>query len=280
VVAPEEGLVRKPTATLAGLRTYAPLVANFAGRELKARYRRSLLGWTWSLLSPLSTIVVYSLVFSVFLKVDPDPAGNGDKNFALFLFSGLVVWLFFSGMITGSMDWLSSVGDLRRKVYFPPEAAIFGSAAALGVQSAIEIGVLLGAMIAIGNVGLPSLLLPLVLIFAGLFGLGLGFFVTVANTHYRDVQYLVGIILNAAFFLVPIVYPMNIIPERHWGLPVRKLIEYNPVNQFVAAARDCVYFVEWPSAGRWLAMVGYSVATFLVGWRFFSRRSMDLSEEM
>ena len=272
--------MRSLSATLAGLQAYAPLVRNFAGRELKARYKRSLLGWTWSLLGPLSTIVVYSLVFSVFFKAEPPAAGNGDKNFALFLFSGLVVWLFFSGMITGSMGWLASVGDLRRKVYFPPEAAIFGSAAALGVQSAIEAAVLVAAMIAIGNIGLVVIALPIVLMLTGLFGLGLGFFVAVANTHYRDVQYLVGIVLNAVFFLVPIVYPLTLIPERHWGLPVLKIVEYNPIHQFVAAGRDVTYLVEWPSLSRWVAIFGYSMASFFLGWRFFARRSMDLSEEM
>ena len=262
------------------VRTYGPLVRNFAARELKARYKGSLLGWTWSLLSPLSTLVVYSLVFSVFLKVEPPLAGNGDKNFALYLFAGLVPWLLFSGMITGSMGWLTSVGDLRRKVYFPPETAIFGSAAALGVQTAIEATVLVAAMVVFGNIGFTVVLLVPSLVLTGLFGLGIGFFVTVANTHYRDVQYLVGIALNALFFLVPIVYTRDLIPDEHWGFPVGAAIDANPIHQFVAAARDAVYFQEWPSATRWLALVGYSSVFFAVGWRFFSKRSMDLSEDM
>ena len=108
------------------------------------------------------------------------------------------------------------------KSFFPPETAIFGSALALGVQSAIEAAVLILVMILIANVGLTTLVLPIILVLAGLFGLGIGFFVCVFNTHYRDVQYLVGIILNALFFLVPIVYPISIIPEAHWGIPIRK----------------------------------------------------------
>tara|TARA_B100001029_G_C15057783_1_gene455802 strand:+ start:821 stop:1666 length:846 start_codon:yes stop_codon:yes gene_type:complete len=259
---------------------YFPLVQNFARRELKARYKRSLLGWTWSLLNPISTILVYSLVFSVFFRAAPPPSGNGSQNFALFLFTGLVVWLLFAGMINGSMGWLSSIGDLRRKVFFPPETAIFGSALALGVQSAIEAAVLILVMILIANVGLTTLVLPIILVLAGLFGLGIGFFVCVFNTHYRDVQYLVGIILNALFFLVPIVYPISIIPEAHWGIPIRKMIEYNPVNQFVAAARESAYLLEWSSWNRWALIIFYSVASFTLGWRFFNKRSMQLSEDM
>ncbi|HAE55313.1 MAG TPA: hypothetical protein DCG25_10110 [Acidimicrobiaceae bacterium] len=259
---------------------YAPLVRNFARRELKSRYKRSLLGWTWSMLSPLSTILVYSLVFSVFFRAAPPAAGNGSQNFAMFLFTGLVVWLFFAGMINGSMGWLGAIGDLRRKVFFPPETAIFGSALALAVQSAIEAAVLLIVMLLVGNIGVSTLALPFILALAGIFGLGIGFFVCVLNTYYRDVQYLVGIILNALFFLVPIVYPIGIIPEQHWGLPIRKVVEWNPVNQFVAAARESAYLLQWPSLTRWGILLLYSFAVFGLGWRFFAQRSMLLSEDM
>lgn len=269
-----------PQNLIASAGKYTPLVRNFARRELKSRYKRSLLGWTWSLLSPLSTILVYSLVFSVFFRAAPPAAGNGSENFALFLFTGLVVWLLFAGMINGSMGWLAAIGDLRRKVFFPPETAIFGSALALAVQSAIEAGVLLLVMVLIGNVGFTTLVFPLILVLAGIFGLGIGFFVCVLNTHYRDVQYLVGIVLNALFFLVPIVYPIGIIPEQHWGLPIRKIVEWNPINQFVTAARESAYLLQWPSATRWCALFLYSFAMFALGWRFFSKRSMLLSEDM
>jgi len=270
----------KLTTTVTSASRYLPLVRNFARRELKARYKRSLLGWTWSLLSPLSTILVYSLVFSVFFRAAPPAAGNGSQNFAVFLFTGLVVWLLFAGMINGSMGWLMAIGDLRRKVFFPPETAIFGSGLALAVQSAIEAGVLLIVMLLIGNIGPTTLLLPIVLALAAIFGLGLGFFVCVLNTHYRDVQYLVGIVLNAVFFLVPIVYPLGIIPERHWGLPIRRIVELNPINQFVEAARESAYLLQWPSLGRWCVLVCYSFVVFALGWRFFAKPSMQLSEDM
>ena len=280
VAAKDDKSSMKLTTTVTSASRYLPLVRNFARRELKARYKRSLLGWTWSLLSPLSTILVYSLVFSVFFRAAPPAAGNGSQNFAVFLFTGLVVWLLFAGMINGSMGWLMAIGDLRRKVFFPPETAIFGSGLALAVQSAIEAGVLLIVMLLIGNIGPTTLLLPIVLALAAIFGLGLGFFVCVLNTHYRDVQYLVGIILNAAFFLVPIVYPLSIIPERHWGLPIRRIIELNPINQFVEAARESAYLFQWPSLSRWCVLVCYSFVVFALGWRFFAKRSMQLSEDM
>ena len=281
LVALKKGIAKVTrAAVVTSVRKYAPLVRNFAGRELKSRYKRSLLGWTWSLLSPLSTLLVYSLVFSVFFRASPPAAGDGSRNFALFLFSGLVAWLFFSGLVTGSMGWLTAISDLRKKVYFPPEAAVLGSAAALGVQSLIEMGVLISVMVVIGNFGLPTLLFPVLLFFTGLFGLGIGFVLCVANSKFRDVQYLATIVINAVFFLVPIVYPLNMIPERHWKIPIRALVDANPINQFVAACRESAYLTQWPSLWRWAAVIGYSLASFGAGWWFFRRHSMKISEEL
>ena len=262
------------------LRRYAPLAWNFADRELKTRYRRSVLGWLWSLLNPLSSVLVYSLVFSVFLRAVPPDAANGSGIFALYLFSGLVPWAFFSGMINGSMQWLDAIGDLRRKVYFPPEAAIFGSGLALGVQAAIEMGVLFVALVIVGNGGLTFLIFPFVLALSGLFGLGLGLVVAVLNTRLRDIQHLVGIALNVSFFLTPIVYPPTLIPVESRGIPVRRLLEINPMFHFVTAARDAVYFLRWPELSTIGWMLGYSTLALVGGWFYFSKHSMELSERL
>ncbi len=258
---------------------HRPLVANFAQRELKARYRRSLLGWLWSLINPLTTILIYSLVFSVILRAEPPAAGDGSEIFALYLFSGLVVWNLFSTMVNGPMDWLGGVADLLRKIRFPADAAIFGGAMSGIVQTLIEAAILLAIMVSIGNGSLAMLAMPYVLLCTMLAGLGVGFFVAIANAHFRDVRYLVGVALNVVFFLVPIVYPPDIIPERHWGLPLRDLIELNPMVQFVAAGRDATYFgtVDWARLG----IIGVaSLAVFVLGWSYFVRKSVDISEEL
>lgn len=258
---------------------HRPLVVNFAQRELKSRYRRSLLGWLWSMINPLTTILIYSLVFSVFLRAEPPVAGDGSKIFALYLFSGLVIWNVFASMVNGPMDWLAGVADLLRKIHFPADAAIFGGALAAVVQSLIEATILIVIMIAIGNASWAMLTLPYVMVCMMLVGLGVGFFVSIANAHFRDVRYLVGVVLNAVFFLVPIVYPPEIIPESEWGLPLRDIIELNPMVQFVGAARDAVYFgdVDWL---RLLAIGVTGVVVFIAGWTWFVKKSVDISEEL
>ena len=179
----------------------------------------------------------YTAWFLRFLRAAPPAAGNGSQNFALFLFTGLVVWLFFAGMINGSMGWLGAIGDLRRRFSFPLKQRYLAAPWLSAVQSAIEAGVLLIVMLLVGNIGLSTLALPFILVLAGIFGLGIGFFVCVLNTHYRDVQYLVGIILNALFF-VPIRLPDRNYPRTTLGRTHKKNCRVEPGKSICPPLRE------------------------------------------
>lgn len=263
---------------------FIPLVINFAQREMRARYKRSLLGWLWSLLNPVSTVLIYSLVFGVFLRTKPPATSNGDAEiFAVYLFTGLVVWNLFAGVINGSMDWLTGVMDLRKKAYFPTETAILGGAIAAIVQTVFEIVVLLVIMLALTNINWTFLLLPFILLGVASFALGIGCFVAILNARYRDVRYLTGIVLSLQFFLVPIVYPIGLLDNPDvdtYGLPAREIVRWNPVSEFVQAAHDVVYFLEMPSIERILVMIAAATISPALGLTYFRRRSMEISEEL
>ena len=137
--------------------TYRGLIGNLAQRELKARYKRSVLGWAWSLINPATTLLVYAIVFGTLLKVQPPVAGNGTlKNFALYLFCGLVIWNFFTAVVNGSMGALVGAGPLLRKVYFPPECPVIANGFVALAQTAIEVGILLFIMVVVGTFRGPS----------------------------------------------------------------------------------------------------------------------------
>ncbi|MFQ5556592.1 MAG: ABC transporter permease [Acidimicrobiales bacterium] len=265
------------------LRTSLTLIANFAERESKARYKRSILGWLWSLINPLTTVAIYSLVFGVIYRAAPPVTDNGKaETFALYLFSGLVAWNLFLGVLNGAMDWLAGVSDLRKKIYFPTETAILGGAVSTLIQSGLEALVLVGIMVVLGNVSWTFVFLPVALLLIAAFGLGIGFIVSILNARYRDVRYLVGIATSVMFFLVPIVFTIDIVPEDSsdtFGLPVRTFIEINPLNQFVQIARDAVYFLDVPSLGNVLAAVAWATVSLVPGWVYFRKRSMEISEE-
>ena len=262
------------------IRTGLMLVRNFAERETKARYKRSALGWLWSLIKPLVTVAVYSLVFGVIYRAAPPVTANGKaETFALYLFTGLVVWNLFTEVVTGSMQWLQGVSDLRKKIYFPTETVILGGAVSTFLQSTLEALVLVAIMIGFGNISATVLFLPVALVLVAVFGLGIGFVVSIFNARYRDTEHLVGIVLSVTFFLIPIVFTPDLVPEEAYGLPVRRMMELNPLNAIVAVSRDAVYFLEVPSVSRLVTAAGWAAASFGLGLLYFRRRSMQISEE-
>lgn len=266
---------------VAELWSYRNLVYHLAQRELRSRYKKSILGWAWSLINPASTLLIFTVVFGTFLRVIPPVAGNGTtQSFALFLFSGLIVWNTFNGILTGSISALASSGGLLSKVYFPPAVPALANAATVLIQTVIETFILLVVMVVVGNLSITLLLFPLVIVVTVMLGLGAGLMLSVYNVLYRDVGYLVGIGMNVLFYATPIVYPITLVPEEVGGLPARRLIELNPMTQVVGWMRDGFYLLEWPSP-RGVAVTGLVALVVLVGgWALFDRKARLVTEEL
>lgn len=279
-MAVHRGPSARPPRLSPAARTSARLVRNFAERETKALYKRNLLGWLWSLLRPLTTVAVYSLVFGVIYRATAPATANGQAEvFALYLFSGLVVWNIFHAIVNGSMRWMEGVSELRKKIYFPTETAIIGGAVATLLQSSLEALVLVVMMAALGNVSWTVVFLPVAMLLIAMFALGLGFAASIVNVRYRDIQHLTTIVLSVAFFMVPIVYTPDIVPARAYGLPVARIVELNPLNSIIAVTRDAVYFLEVPNPVDLAVAAAWSIGAFAAGLAYFRRRSMAISEE-
>ena len=260
---------------------YRELIGRLVQRELGARYKRSVLGWLWSMLNPAATLAIYALVFGVLLKFDPPRAGNGRfDNFALYLFCALVMWNAFYGVITGAMNALLDLGSLLGKVYFPPEAPAVAALLTVLFQAAIEASILMLIFICLVNVSWTFLLWPVLLLLLSIFALGIGLMLSVWNVRYRDVGYLSTIALQFLFYVTPIVYPLSLIPERAMGLPVRDIIRLNPLSQFTEASRELLYGLDWPGLLRLGLMALMSLAVGAAGWLMFKARTRDIAEEL
>lgn len=260
---------------------YRGLIGNFAARELKGKYRGSLLGSLWSLLNPLATLAIYSLVFGFFLKFPARTAGNGElKNFTLYLFTALVVWNYFNAVAVGSMGSLISSGPLLRKIYFPPFAPVLGSALAVMQQTAVEFGLLLFVLILAGNISWTVLLLPLLFVFLTAFSLGIGMLLAMLNARYRDLNYIVSVLLNFLFYTAPIIYPIEFVKDKYAAHPWLRIYEWNPFTVFVESFRAILWDLRMPSIGYLVYMAVVSVIVLIAGWSFFQRRAADVSEEL
>lgn len=260
---------------------YRGLIGNLAQRELKAKYKKSVLGWVWSLINPAATLLIYAVVFGLFLRIQPPIAGNGHlKNFALYLFAALILWNYFNGVIAGGMASLLGAGPLIKKVYFPAECIIVANTVATLLQACVESLVLAAIMIVVGNASLTFLLFPFVLVMFVMFCLGVALVASLVNAYFRDVNYIVSIGMNLFFYATPIVYPLRIIPKEIHGIPAQTIISLNPLAKFVQASRDIFYGLKIPTFGTWAYLFIWAVVMLGFGWTVFIRFARDVAEEL
>ncbi len=253
------------------------LLWNFTLRELRTRYKRSMLGWMWSLLNPLGIMLVYTLVFGVILTVHP-PIGNPSHldSFPLYLMCALLPWAFFSTSVTTSMANLIGNAGLVRKVWFPREHLVLATVGALVVSLGIEISLLMIAMLIVGNMVLPWIpVLLLVLIMLAMFTAGLSLFLSAANVYFRDLTHIWGIAIQMWFYATPIVYPATLVPEKY-----RFVYGLNPMTRFVTAVRNLAYDLRMPTTETMVYLGVVSIATFLLGLILFRKMSRRFAEEL
>jgi ABC-type polysaccharide/polyol phosphate export permease len=253
------------------------LMVNLTLRELRGKYKRSLLGWSWSLLNPLASMLVFTVVFRYFLGVKI-PAGDpsGMNNFAFYLLCGLLPWNFLANSISGSMGVLVANSNLIKKVYFPREVLVAANVASWVVALLLELGVLAVALLLGGNVVVPWLVPTLFLVAVQtVFVTGVSLVLSVLNVYFRDIQHLVGILLQMWFYGTPIVYSVDEVPG---GL--RFLYEINPMVGFVEAYRDCLYDLRFPPLLDTAYLVAVAAASLALGLFVFSRLEPKLAEEL
>jgi ABC-2 type transport system permease protein len=267
-------------STVPELWSYRGLIANLTTRELKGKYKKSVLGWLWSLINPATTLAIYTVVFGTLLKVDVPVAGNGHtKSFALFLFSALVMWNFFNAVITGSMVALISAGPLLKKVYFPAECPPLATTVAALFQTAVEVGILVAVLIVVGNLSWTAVLVVPIVALLTVFSIGIGLALSLFNVYFRDVNYLTSIGTQILFYATPIIYPYSLVQDRAptW---IATLVTLNPLTQFVGASRDVFYLQQVPSLGRMLGLLASAVISLALGWWLFERGAGDVAEEL
>lgn len=271
---------------LAEYRDRRELTVNLILRDLRSRYKRSTLGWGWSLLNPLATIAIYWIVFGQLLKVVP-PTGDpsGLQSFVMFMVCGLLPFRFLSDGLSMGTDSLLSNANLIKKVYFPRELLVASTIGALVVSFVIELGVLSALLLLAGNMILPWIPVALLLVvLSTCFVLGLGFILAPMNVYLRDVKHLVAIALQVLFYSAPIVYPASLVPRHSdvlgMNLPLRQIYDLNPLVTMVSLYRDVFYDLRFPDLGDLLYFSVWAVGLLVVGHWVFGRLDRRLAEEV
>lgn len=247
---------------------YSFLIYTFGQRDLKSKFKGSALGWLWSLIVPLATIGIYSLVFSLFLRVQPPDFGSGRSGiFAIWLFCGLIFWGFFSNTVNNGITEMIGAGPILQKIYFPAYAPVLGCGLAVGVQSLIELGILAVIMLVLGNLSWTWLLIPAYVVFAIIFVGSLATIFAILNIYYRDLAHLVQVALQLLFYATPIIYPLSMVDMTWKGISLSALIQANPLTSYVGLLRSLMYDLTPGTWFQWGMVIGAAFASLgLAAW--------------
>ncbi len=255
------------------------LLSELVRTDFKLRYQGSVLGYAWSLLKPLLLFIILYIVFVKFLKL-----GNGVPHYPVYLLLGIVLWNFFNEMTMQSLGSIVERGDLIRKIRIPRWIIVLSSSISALINLFLNLLVVVLFMF-INHVDLlrTTLWLPLILIEVYLFALGLSLFLSAAFVKFRDVNYIWEVLLQAGFYLTPILYPLSRIPN----LTAQKLILINPMGQIIQDARYSTVTHETVTGyhifqGGWYTFIPFIivVAVLLGGLAYFRKESKYFAENI
>lgn len=245
------------------LLSYRDLVLTLVARDLKVRYRRSSIGFLWTMLQPLLTMLVLQMVFSTIFRFEID-------NYPVYALSGILFWNFFSQSISSSMNSLRGNASLLGKM--PVPKIVFPLATVLSgvVNLLLALVPLFALLLVTGHPIRPGILfLPVSILLAATFTLGAGLLLSPLSVFFHDLVELVGVTMTLLMYLTPIFYPMSIVPEQF-----RWLIRFNPIRSVLEVFRDPIYYGKIPPLSHLTVALVIVVLALLVGADFF-RRSSD-----
>ena len=259
---------------LARLGRYRGLIQSLVARELKARYRGSVLGFFWSFFNPLLLLLVYTFVFNKVLEARSEHA----DPYALFLFCGLLPWTWFATSLTESSGVLISGGNLIKKVLFPAEILPIVSVLANMVHFLFGLPILAAFLLYYGRPLQASELMwfPVVVIVQLVLTLAFALLLSALTVHFRDIRDILSNLLTVWFFVTPIIYPWQDAPER-----IKRFLNLNPFMHLAVSYQEVLFF-EGPFGHlKWLLLLGLiSVIFFLFGYFVFDRLRDTFAEEV
>lgn len=275
----------RPTRVVFGARArelwkYRALLRNLVVSELKGRYKNSVLGFVWSLLSPLAMVVVFTIVFG-FLTPNVQI-----ERYPLFLLAGLLPWNFFSASVLGSLHSVLGNSNLVKKVYFPRAVLPFATVFSQLINFLLAFIVLFVVLVIFGRNFSPWIwTLPLVILIQTVFSLGVALVLSTLNVFYRDTAMVMDVVMLAWFFLTPVFYSYLMLPASVTVLgvtfsPARLLFIVNPMASLIQIYRDLLYWGYRTDPDFLIRTALTAILVFAFGWWFFHRYSDRFGEEL
>ncbi|MFA5927115.1 MAG: ABC transporter permease [Patescibacteria group bacterium] len=259
-ISPPKGLIQ---INLSELWRYRDLLFIFVWRDVKVRYKQTVLGIIWAIFQPLLVMVIFTVFFGQLAKIPSDGV-----PYPIFVYSGLLLWNYFSSALTNASDCLIVNESIIKKVYFPRLILPISTAITPIIDFFFALIVLLGLMWYYGFA--PSLssilILVLLLLISLLTALGLGLFLASVNAKYRDVRYILPFFIQVLMYITPVIYPVSIIPARfQW------IMYLNPMAGVITAARATLLHTAALDGRSPIIALGISLLIFILGVGYFRK---------
>lgn len=256
--------------TIRELYVYREMIFSLIRRDLKGRYKGSVLGFLWTFINPLLQLGVYTMVFSVIMK-------NGISDYYLFLFVALIPWIFFSTSLNGGSSCIISQKEMVKKIYFPREVLPIAFVTSQFVNMLYSFVVIFAVLIISGKgINVYAVLcLPIIMLVEYILALSVAFISSSMSVYLRDIQYILGIVTMAWQFLTPVMYSVDQVPERL--LPIFNM---NPMTPIIVAYRDILYYKEMPKITTLAHAFLLGIILMIVGIGVFSKLKKRFVEEL
>lgn len=263
-----------PSEMVASFWRNRSLILSLVKREVVGRYKGSALGILWSFATPVFMLTVYTFVFSTIFKARWGTGGDSKSEFALLLFSGLLIFNIFSECITKAPNLILANTNYVKKVIFPLEilpwvamgSALFHFAASFGVW-------LIAYTILIGPPHWTLVLSPLVIAPFILFVMGLSWIMASLGVYLRDVGQIIGIAVQALMFLTPIFYPTSALPNAF-----QPIMSANPITPSIEMMRNLMHWGQMPDPATWLTAASSSIIIAILGFAWFQKTRKGFSD--
>lgn len=249
---------------LSNLFKYRWLLQLLVERDLKVKYRRSVLGYFWSILNPLLMMIILTIVFSTVFRFDI-------PNYPVYLLAGQLIYSFFAEATSMALGAILDGAALIKKVYLPKYIFPLSRVLSSFTSILLSLCALFFVMIITGvEFHLTLLLLPLAMIYILIFSIGVGLIMSAGVVFFRDLKYLYTVFLTALNYITPIFYPVNIVPPEY-----KTLVVYNPLYSFVTFFRQVTIYGQWPAGELHLQCCGYAFLALLLGTYLFKKYQKD-----
>lgn len=249
---------------------YREMIASLVRRDLKGRYKGSVLGFMWTFINPLLQLAIYTVVFSIIMR-------SGIEDFYLFLFVALVPWIFFSTSVAGSANCIWGQQDMVKKIYFPREVLPIAFVTSQFVNMVLSFVVVFLVLIVFGKgINLIALLcLPIIMLIEYILALSIAMVVSSITVFLRDIEFILGLVTMAWQFMTPIMYPMDMVPEK-----LRPLFYINPMTPIIIAYRDILYYKKVPQFTTLIHATILGIIVLFIGTSIFGNLKKRFAEVM